>query len=248
MIEKTYTWPFSLHENAMTKDDETDFLASVRVLQTFSIEDIAKEVIRRGTEYSPETLVGVFRLMEEAIRRAVYAGNRVQTSLARYSPSISGVFDRTGSVEPQLHKSDIRITPTADFLAGLDHIKLVYNGNLHENGGAKIVDLIDLTTRQKTDTFTPSSLLCLRGHKIKCINADGSGIGRLVLTDCTTGKEHPVERIVENYPKRLTFQFPPGLPAGEYTLSIETYYTTGVRLLRKPRVITYLNPLSLLSE
>ena len=100
----------------------------------------------------------------------------------------------------------------------------------------------------ETDTFTPSSLPCLRGHKIKCINADGSGIGRLVLTDCTTGEEHPVERIVENYPKRLTFQFPPGLPAGEYTLSIETYYTTNPSLLKKPRCIVYGRPLVLVSE
>ena len=164
MIEKTYTWPFSLHENAMTKDDETDFLASVRVLQTFSIEDIAKEVIRRGTEYSPETLVGVFRLMEEAIRRAVYAGNRVQTSLARYSPSISGVFDRTGSVEPQLHKSDIASRPPPTSLPGSTtsswSTTATCTRTAGENRGPHRPH-----DPPKDRHLHPVQLLCLRGHK-----------------------------------------------------------------------------------
>ena len=71
-------------------------------------------------------------------------------------------------------------------------------------------------------------------------------MGRLVLTNCATKEEFPVDRILENYPTRLTFQFPPDLPAGDYWLRIETYYTTNPSLLKKVRYITYPKPLTLI--
>ena len=246
MANKTYTWPFNLHENAMTKDDQTDYLASVRILRTLTVEDIADGIVADRTEYRRDTIINISRLVENKIREMVYEGYRVQTELARFSPSITGIFNRAGDVDPKLHKGDINITPTAEFREGLAHVKLVHTGRVRDKGGAEIINIIDLMTRQANAPFTRTSVPCLRGRKIKCLNADGTGVGRLVLTNCATKEEFPVDRILENYPTRLTFQFPPDLPAGDYWLRIETYYTTNPSLLKKIRYITYPKPLTLI--
>lgn len=243
MIEKTYTWPFSLHENAMTREDKYDYLASVDIKKTFTVEELADEVTRERSEYRYETLVNVFRLMEQKIRDKVYAGNRVQTLLARYSPSVSGVFDRTGSVDPKRHTCDINIAPTADFRQGLRNVKLSYSGEICEKGGARITMVTNLVTDRANGPFAPMNLVLVEGDKIKCVNADGTGKGRIFLINCATKEQVAVTLIAENYPKRLTFIMPKGLPSGNYMLQIETYYTTGLWLLRKPRIITYAHPL-----
>lgn len=243
MTEKTYTWPFSLHENAMTKDDQTDYLASVQINKQLSLEDIADAVIRERSEYRYETLLDAFRLMEQKIRDEVYAGNRVQTLLARFSPSISGVFNAEGEVDPKQHKCDINIAPTAEFRQGLSRVKLHYTENMRRNGGAAITLVLNRITDRVDGPFAPGEIALVKGNKIKCLNADGTGKGRILLTNRATGEQWETNLIGDNYPRRLTFIIPHDLPSGEYKLQIETYYTTGTWLLRKPRVITYATPL-----
>ena len=77
----------------------------------------------------------------------------------------------------------------------------------------------------------------LYGNKVKCVDATGEGKGRLVLTDAQ-GRETDVTQIGENNPSTLTFVVPENLAPGEYSLRIETYFTSG-SLLKKVRRIEY---------
>ena len=93
-----------------------------------------------------------------------------------------------------------------------------------------------MTTGKTDGTVTPGGMVQLKGNKIKCINADGSGIGKLTLyNDSESGEEVSVLGV--NEPSKIIFVFPTGLLAGNYRLEIETYYTQGSVLLKEPRTL-----------
>ena len=97
-------------------------------------------------------------------------------------------------------------------------------------------EVLDMTTGKTDGTVTPGGMVQLKGNKIKCINADGSGIGKLTLyNDSESGEEVPVLGV--NEPSKIIFVFPTGLLAGNYRLEIETYYTQGSVLLKEPRTL-----------
>lgn len=76
----------------------------------------------------------------------------------------------------------------------------------------------------------------ITGNKIKCLNADGSGIGRFTLyNESESGEE--ITQLGYNDPSRITFMFPTGLLTGSYRLEIETYFAAGSKLLKTPRTL-----------
>ena len=115
-------------------------------------------------------------------------------------------------------------------------VVLEYSGRRMDLGGANIAEIMDMTTGKTDGTVTPGGMVQLKGNKIKCINADGSGIGKLTLyNDSESGEEVPVLGV--NEPSKIIFVFPTGLLAGNYRLEIETYYTQGSVLLKEPRTL-----------
>ena len=108
---------------------------------------------------------------------------------------------------------------------------------MQEQGGAYISRVEDLYTGAADGTLGCTHLARLYGNKVKCVDETGEGKGRLVLTD-TEGLETDVAQIGENNPSTLTFVVPENLAPGEYSLRIETYFTSG-SLLKKVRRIEY---------
>lgn len=117
-----------------------------------------------------------------------------------------------------------------------EDVILEFSGRKLDLGGANIAEILDMTTGKTDGTVTPGGMVQLKGNKIKCVNADGSGIGKLTLyNDAESGEEVPVLGV--NEPSKIIFVFPTGLLAGEYRLEIETYFTTGTTLLKEPRTL-----------
>ena len=58
---------------------------------------------------------------------------------------------------------------------------LEFSGRKLDLGGANIAEVLDMTTGKSNGTVTPGGMVQLKSDKIKCVNADGSGIGKLTL-------------------------------------------------------------------
>ena len=205
----SYKWYFDLRENTITQDVKEDYVAVPRKMLSLTPKDLAKWIAEERTEYRIDTIENIINIYEDMLAKALCGGNTYVSRIAQYQPSITGVFSGTGEIDPEKNKCQINITPTATLKDKLaKEVALEY----------------------------PGGMVQLKGNKIKCVNADGSGIGKLTLyNDAESGEEVPVLGV--NEPSKIIFVFPTGLLAGEYRLEIETYFTTGTTLLKEPRTL-----------
>lgn len=174
--------------------------------------------------------------MEGMIRETVCSGYPVITDNARYSPTITGSFDSNGDpLGDSEIKCGVNIQPTDTMKKEVAQVRIVVDTTL-ELGGAKITRVKDLYTGATDGTVHAGDMIEITGNKIKCLNADGSGIGRFTLyNESESGEE--ITQLGYNDPSRITFMFPTGLLTGTYRLEIETYFTSGSNLLKTPRTL-----------
>lgn len=240
----SYVWKFDLEEYAMTKDNGEDYTAKVSTIQSMSIDAIARAIAAERTEYREMTIVNIAHLLDEKIRHFVCQGNTVVTGTALYSPSIEGVFiGKSGEVDPDRNRCVINISPSQAMRDELKKVKPVFSGFVKDMGGARIALVTDTSTGLTDGTITPGDILIVTGKKIKCLNADGSGIGKVSFVNTETQAETTVASLAVNDPSKLMFVAPASLTDGAYLLRIETYFSTNATLLKKVRVLEYSTPL-----
>ena len=245
MSENTeYVWKFDLEEYAMTKDVAEDYTAKVSTIQSKDIEAIAKAIAAERTEYRESTIVNIAQLIDEKIRQFVCQGNTVVTGTALYAPAIEGVFiGKTGEVDPKRNRCVVNISPAQAMREELEKVKPVFSGFVKDLGGARIALVTDTSTGLTDGSITPGEILIVTGKKIKCVNADGSGIGKVSFVNTETQAETTVTSLAQNDPSKLMFNAPASLTEGTYTLRIETYFSTATMLLKSVRVLEYSTPL-----
>ena len=245
MATKKYVWKFDLEEYLMTKDVLEDYKAILKPIQSLDITDVARAIVEERTEYRVDTLVNTANLIDEKIRQLVCQNNIVKTGTAMFTPAIEGLFlGKTGTVDPAKNKCTVNIIPTAAMRSELDKVTMEFSGTVKESGGARIGLVKDVTTGKTDGTITPGGMIDVTGSKIRCINADGTGIGSLTLlksTDRSVATSITLFGI--NDPSRLMFTLPANLEAGTYELTLETYFSTNSTQLKQPRTLVYSIPL-----
>lgn len=245
MATKKYVWKFDLEEYLMTKDVLEDYIAKVKAIQTFYLPDVARIITEERTEYRPDTIVNITAMIEEKIRQLICQGNNVVTGNVQFSPAVGGLFlGKTGVVDSAKNKPIINMIPTAALRAETDQVALEFSSNVRDLGGANIGLVKDVTTGKTDGAITPGGMLDVTGSKIRCINADNTGIGKLTLVnlaDQTVAATITVLGI--NDPSRLMFNLPANLGYGEYQLTIETWFSTNSTQLKQSRTLTYAIPL-----
>ncbi len=65
-------------------------------------------------------------------------------------------------------------------------MKPAFSGNVRNMGGARIFLVRDVMTGKTDGTLTPGGMVDVTGTKIRCLNADGTGIGSLTLVNAET--------------------------------------------------------------
>lgn len=240
MATEEYKWFFDLEEFTMTKDVTNDYSATVRRVRSLTIEDVAKAICAERTEYRPETLVNTCKLIDEKIRQLVCQGNTVVTGTAQYSPTLAGLFiGTTGELKPE-NKCIVNVSPAVALRQEVAKVKAEFSGRVKNLGGARIGLVKDVTTGLTDGTITPGGMLDVTGAKLRCLNADGSGIGKLTLVNTTDDSVvATVTSLGVNDPSRLMFTVPASLSVGSYRLKMETYYSNASTLLKEARVLTY---------
>lgn len=167
-------------------------------------------------------------------------GNIVTDSLGTYTPSITGSFLGTnGAFDREKHACTVNVALSKEFRERISGISPQFSGTVQSLGGARIDSVEDVESGSTTGTLTPGGALKVRGKKIRCLNEDGSSMGRVLFINRETETEYPVNRLVTNDPSSLIFSVPSALPDGEYTLRVETYYASSNFLLKSLRTIDY---------
>lgn len=245
MATKKYVWKFDLEEYLMTKDVLEDYKAILKPIQSLDITDVARAIVEERTEYRVDTLVNTANLIDEKIRQLVCQNNIVKTGTAMFTPAIEGLFlGKTGTVDPAKNKCTVNIIPTAAMRSELDKVTMEFSGTVKESGGARIGLVKDVTTGKTDGTITPGGMIDVTGSKIRCINADGTGIGSLTLLKSTDRSVvTSITLFGINDPSRLMFTLPANLEAGTYELTLETYFSTNSTQLKQPRTLVYSIPL-----
>ena len=236
---KTHNWLYDLKHYALNKEAKEEYLADVHTQSCITVEDIAQLIVAERTEYRHDTIVTIANLIEEKIQQLLCQGYAVQTGTAHYAPSITGVFtDSSGTFNPAVNACTVSVSPTKALREEVAKVHPEFSGYVQELGGARIDLVTDTVTGKTNGTITPEGILDVVGCKIKCLNADGSAIGKVLLVNTATQAETPITTLATNHPARLVFLVPASLPAGSYRLRIETYYSTG-QLLKTARTIEY---------
>ena len=240
MANKDYTWLFDLKGNAITKDVKEDYVAKVATIHSMNVEDIARAIVAERTEYRVDTIVNIANLIDEKIRQSVCQGNTVVTGTALYSPSITGIFmGKGGLFDPDVNRCVVNISPSKELREEVAKVRPEFTGLVQELGGARIALVKDATTGKTDGTITAGGIIEVTGTKIKCVNADGTAIGKVAFIDAESDTEAAtVSTLAINDPSRLMFTVPE-LDEGDYILRIETYFTGGSYLLKTMRMIEY---------
>lgn len=244
-IKTNYVWLYDLIENTMTKDVKEDYVASVRTQKSMTLDDVASQIAIERTEYRVDTIKNIGTLIDEKIRQLVCAGYTVVTDSAHYAPSLTGIFiGDKGIINPNVNKCAVNITPSQLMRAELAKVEPKFTGTVRRMGGSRISLVKDVATGKTDGTITPGGMLDVTGIKIRCTNADGTGLGTVKLVKLSDQSE--VARFTQlgiNDPSRLMFTLPADLADGEYQLVIETWFASASMLLKQSRTLVY--PLTL---
>ena len=238
--KKVYEWEFDLEEYLMTQDVLEDYVARMKTRRSLSEDDLIVEITAERTDIRPETFRMCNQLMSEKIIEKVCDGHIVSTATATYTPMIPGIFQGTsGVVDTSKNIPTVNVSPSTAMREALKSVKLKFSQLVRSMGGARIGLIRDVTTDKTDGTITPGGIVDVTGNKIRCVNADGTGIGAVRFLNAETREEvATVSLLAINDPKRIMFTAPT-LADGTYILKVETYFSTSVTRLKQVRLIDY---------
>lgn len=220
----------------LTTTDNTDYSAILK-LGSSGLDQLVKRVLSNGTEYTEQAVRAIIGLSERAQRELVCEGNIVTTENFILQPTITGTFTAKGLYDSDVNNFTVSATPTKTFKAALAEVTPKFSGTVVVSGGARIAIVTDSYTGKTDGTITPGQIITVTGTKIKCVNADGSGLGSIAFLNAETlATAAEVETLSTNDPSKLVF-ICPSLADGSYILRITTYYTRGSSLLKTARTI-----------
>lgn len=238
--KKVYEWEFDLEEYLMTQDVLEDYVARMKTRRSLTEDDLIVEITAERTDIRPETFRMCNQLMSEKIIEKVCDGHIVSTATATYTPTIPGVFQGTsGVVNTSKNIPTVNVSPSTAMREALKSVKLKFSQLVRSMGGARIGLVRDVTTDKTDGTITPGGIVDVTGNKIRCINAEGTGMGVVRFFNAETREEvETVSLLAINDPKRIMFTAP-ALADGAYILQVETYFSTSVTRLKQARLIDY---------
>ena len=209
---------YGLRENLLTADPD-DCMAQVVDARTYTQEDIAQEMIKRGSSLTAADIAAYQKLEVEVYKDIIANGGNLNTPLISTSFSITGVFtNQTDSCDKNRHVIRLNV-----------------------NAGAELREAAAKTTVQKVETSSTDpyitsvsdkisgessvvktgSVMQITGSRLKFDAADPEqGVFAV-----TAGGEFRCSTVVENKPARLLVILSTDVPAGDFTVEVRTKIT-----------------------
>ncbi|GHT66469.1 hypothetical protein FACS189452_02390 [Bacteroidia bacterium] len=220
---------YSLVENLLTPAPD-DAMAQVVNVRSYSEDEIADLMLKRGTLLTKADILAVLEVYREVVTDLVADGAGVNTALMHISPSIAGVFNGLGdSFDPTRHTVKVNLNQGAALRNAAGRIKT--KKVQVADPIPYIVEVKDTLSGSTNDHLTAGGVIQMRGSRLKLVENDATnGIFLLPTTD---GAEIRLSVVVENKPARLIAMLPADLAAGEYYLEVRSNYSHG----NKPSLI-----------
>lgn len=200
-------------------DNPNDYRAVSRNSNSYTIEDVYKQMTREGSTVTKAEALAVFEEITQAISTILQDGHSVVTPLVNISSSVTGVFDEEDDqFDSDRHKVQLNIN------SGLRLKNLPGSIEPTRIEGSEpapdIKYLHDNVSGTRSELLTPEGGARIKGSLLKFDEEDSQqGIFFINTEDAT---EHRVERLpLRNMPKELIFTLP-DLPAGEYRLEVRS--------------------------
>jgi hypothetical protein len=199
--------------------------------------DLIGIAVKRRTDLNPTTLRSSLDILKEIAIEQIANGSSVQFGLGFFSLGVKGVLiGDHPKWDPEVNSLRVKVASSVELR------EVIKNVHVHVRGmassGTFVNHLIDKSSGEENSTLTPGGGVNLTGIKIKIAGeSDENGIR---LIEQNSGVEYPIpmETILVNDPKKVTFIVPIDLPVGDYKLSLTTQYSSSNTLLKEPR--TYL--------
>ncbi|MDR3268633.1 MAG: DUF4469 domain-containing protein [Tannerella sp.] len=213
---------YHLVENLMTAAPD-DYMAQVVNVRSYSNEEIAELMLKRGSLLTKADILAVLEVYGEVITDTVEDGGGIHTPLFVITPSIAGVFNGAGdSFDEARHSVKANINPGTSVREASRKIKT--KKVQVADPVPYIVEVKDIVSGSVNDRLTPGGVIEIRGNRLKFIDASPTN-GIFLLREGAADIRLTV--IVENKPGRLIAMLPSDLLKGAYALEVRTNYSQG---------------------
>ena len=209
---------YNLRENLLTADPD-DCMAQVTDARTYTQEDIAAEMLKRGSSLTAADIAAYQKLEVEVCKEIIADGGNLSTPLITTNFSITGVFtNQTDSFDKTRHAVKLNVNAGAELRTAAQSAKV------QKVEGAStdpyITSVTDKVTGD-TSTIKAGSVMEITGSRLK-FDASDAEQGVFALT--ASGEIRCVT-VIENKPARLMVLLPADIPAGEFSVEVRTKLT-----------------------
>lgn len=219
---------YYLIPNHMTADPD-DFMAVSSNSNTYTIEDIYKQMTREGSTITKAEALAVFEEITQAIAGILEEGHSIVTPLVNITSSVSGVFESEDDrFDPSRHKVRLNIANGLRLreldgaispVVGSSGMRQPSLLRFHDNG-----------SETQNELITPNGGARIKGSLLKFDEEDDAQ--GIFFIDQADNTEHRVEKpLLRNKPGELIFILP-DLPAGDYRLEVRSLLNNTTTLRR----------------
>ncbi|MDR1225598.1 MAG: DUF4469 domain-containing protein, partial [Prevotellaceae bacterium] len=207
-----------------------------RVVTTKSLreDDLINIAVRRRTDLNATTLRASLDILKEIAIEEIANGASVQFGLGFFSLDVRGIFiGDHAHWNPDVNSLHVKTASGVELRTAIENVHVNVRGMA--SSGTVINTLIDVMSGGEDARLTPGGGVNLTGSKIKI--AGESTENGIRLIDQNSGAETPIpmEMVLVNDPKKVTFIVPHDLPAGDYKLSLTTQFSNTSTMLKEPR-------------
>lgn len=210
---------FYLQPNPITPDPN-DQSARVAANLTYTVKDIIRKCLQRGTTLTETDLRAVILLVFTVMSEEVADGNAINTPLVNIRPSITGVF--TSAMDSFDSSRHIK---RATISAGVQLAQKMEGAKVEKIASGQRVPIVqeftDIATGTTNSILTPGNIGQIVGSELKFDIANASDGIYLVHSG---GSETKITILATRTEGKLMFSIPSGLIAGSYALEVRRAY------------------------
>ena len=163
MAEEKTILTVDLYDNVLT-EKTGDFTGKIRITGTTRTSDISNRIVKKRTEYRPETITNILDLSYDEMIEALAQGRCVVNKFGQWLLTINGSFDgKKSDFRSTENKITVMFTPSATLLKALENIYV--NADV-ATVGPMIESLTDSTTNEKNLHITPNAPAIIFGSTL----------------------------------------------------------------------------------
>ena len=211
---------YVLRENHLTQNPD-DHMAQETDARTYTQDDIAEEMMKRGSSLTRADIAAYQKLEAEVYAAIIEEGGHISTPLITTGLSIAGVFNTAGdSFDKARHTIKLNIKPGSVLRDAVSRIK---PQKVEPASTDPLVVSVSDKLTGDSNAVKLGSLLDIAGARLK-FEATDPEQGVFLIT--STGEFH-CDGIVNNTPSRLMVMMPKDMPKGDFRVEVRTKLLNG---------------------